>query len=240
MKRLMAPMRELSWRDAVPLLGGLVLLTVYLYQGHHSFYRQHLGGAWAAHPLWDMQAQGYQFLAALVCMALLPALWIRLSGAGRLADYGVALGDWRFGLRFLLLGMVALALPLYINAGAADFQAEYPLARVAGTSLGLFLLWELCYLVYYIAWEFFFRGFWQLGLQARIGFLGAMALQTGVSTVMHGGKPQGEMLAAIVAGPVFGLVAVRTRSVLWVLLLHWYVGGMTDLFCLLRGGGWLP
>ena len=45
--------------------------------------------------------------------------------------------------------------------------------------------------------------------------------------------------ATLRVGPVlviFGLVAVRTRSVLYVILLHWYVGLMTDLFCILRGG----
>ena len=65
-------------------------------------------------------------------------------------------------------------LPLVIqaNAGLPEFQAEYPLAGIAGRSLRLFLLWELCYLTYYVAWEFFFRGFWQIGLLRHLGVIG--------------------------------------------------------------------
>ena len=62
--------------------------------------------------------------------------------------------------------------------------------------------------------------------------LGVVTILYVLSTVMHIGKPEGETMAAIVAGLVFGLVAMRTRSVLYVILLHWYVGLMTDLFCI--------
>jgi membrane protease YdiL (CAAX protease family) len=187
-------------------------------------------------PFAEWYAHGYQFLAAFGLLFVLPCLWIRLGTDESLADHGLRVGDWRFGLKLLGVAMLALAIPLYVNAGSPEFQAEYPLAGVAGRSARLFLLWELCYLVYYVAWEFFFRGFWQLGLSRHLGLVGALALQTAVSTVMHIGKPGAETTAAIAAGLVFGLVAVRTRSVLYVILLHWYVGLMTDLFCILRGG----
>jgi membrane protease YdiL (CAAX protease family) len=236
MKGLVAPLSEVDRRAHVAIWGGIVLLTIYLYQGHHAFFTRHFSGLGPQGALVEWFAHGYQFLAAFVLLLAVPCLWIRLGAKESLADHGLCVGDWRFGLKFLGLAMLVLAVPLYVNAGSPDFQAEYPLARMAGRSARLFLLWELCYLVYYVAWEFFFRGFWQIGLSRHLGVIGAMALQTAVSTVMHIGKPQGETVAAIAAGVVFGLVAVRTRSVLYVILLHWYVGLTTDLFCILRGG----
>jgi len=236
MENLLAPLSEVRRRTHVAVWGGTVLLTVYLYQGNHSFFTRQFSDLVTGGLFADWYAHGYQFLAAFVLLLVVPCFWIRLGTEQSLADCGLRVGDWRFGLKFLALAMLVLVLPLYVNAGSSEFQAEYPLARIAGRSMRLFLLWELCYLVYYVAWEFFFRGFWQLGLSRDLGFIGALALQTAVSTVMHIGKPEGETMAAIVAGVVFGLVAVRTRSVLYVILLHWYVGLMTDLFCILRGG----
>jgi membrane protease YdiL (CAAX protease family) len=236
MKKLLEPLSEVKRRAHVAIWGGLVLLTIYLYQGHHSFFTRQLSSLAADDAFAEWYAHGYQFLAAFVLLLVVPCLWIRLGTKESLADHGLCVGDWRFGLKFLGLGMLALAVPLYVNASSPEFQAEYPLAGIAGRSARLFLLWGLCYLVYYVAWEFFFRGFWQIGLSRDLGLIGALALQTAVSTVMHIGKPQAETMSAILAGVVFGLVAERTRSVLYVILLHWYVGVMTDLFCILRGG----
>ena len=37
------------------------------------------------------------------------------------------------------------------------------------TSLKLYLIYQGAYLFKWIAWEFFFRGFWQIGLSRRLG-----------------------------------------------------------------------
>ncbi len=237
MNGLATTFRALRPRSLVAVFGGLALLTVYVYQGHHSFYTEHLppGSLPGMSPAWE--AHCWQFLAALLCMGLLPLAWWRLAERRPLAEVGLSLGDWRFGLKFLALAIPVLAVPLYINAGSPAFQAEYPLAgAVVGSSWRSFLAWQACYAVYYLAWEFFFRGFWQLGQKRHLGLLGAMALQASASTLLHIGKPEGETMAAVLAGLVFGLVALRSRSFLYVFLLHWYVGAATDLLCLVRAG----
>jgi membrane protease YdiL (CAAX protease family) len=175
-------------------------------------------------------------------MLLIPIAWWRLAERGRFAELGLGLGDWRFGLRFTAAAALALPPLLWINAGSPAFQQEYPLVALAGASWLHFAAWQLCYAVYYFAWEFFFRGFLQLGQRHRLGVLGATALQLSASTLLHIGKPQGETMAAVFAGLIFGLVALRSRSFLYLFLLHWYVGCLTDLFCLIRAGeaGGLP
>jgi membrane protease YdiL (CAAX protease family) len=236
LRRLLEPLERASWRELASVFGGLALTTVYLYQGHASFFARELGAPFTGSPYAEWLARGWQFGAAFVLLGLLPALWLRLGQRRPLADGGLRIGDWRAGLALAGVAAAALAVPLYLNAGSPEFQAEYPLAKIAGRSAATFALYEATYLVYYLGWEFFFRGFWQLGLERALGAVGAMALQSGVSTVMHIGKPEGETLAAIVAGAGFGLIALRTRSVLYPILIHWYVGVATDLLCLLRSG----
>jgi membrane protease YdiL (CAAX protease family) len=240
-KELLRPLRAIDRPTLVGVFGGLVLCCVYLYPGNHAFFTRHLAHLVplaAGSPFAEWAAHGYQFAAAFLLLFVVPLAWARLGAGLGGADLGLALGDWRLGLKLVAVGVVILALPLYLNGGQADFQAEYPLAKVATRSVGLFLAWELCYLVYYLAWEFFFRGFWQLGLSRGVlGVAGALALQTAVSTVMHIGKPAGETFAAILGGLVFGLIALRTRSILYGLALHWYLGMATDLFSALRARG---
>lgn len=210
-------------------------MVIYLVQGHHSFYTKHLAAPlFGAEPYNDWYRHLYQFLAAFVLLAILPALAARFALGVRLADQGVTLGDWRFGFPAVAVGILVLTPVMYFGSLNPAIQKEYPLTRLAGCGTDLFVLWELCYLVYYIAWEYFFRGFNLFLLKEHWGVTAAILYQTVPSTVLHIGKPQSEMMAAILGGVLFGALAIRTRSMLYPLLLHWYVGACTDFFSLLN------
>ncbi len=206
-------------------------MTVYLYQGHHSFYTRHLAEAFVGKdPYNDWYRHLYQNIAALVLLAVIPLLLARFTLGKGLRDQGVALGDWRFGLKAMGVGVLVLTPLLYVGSFDPAIQREYPLTKLAGCGWDLFVLWELTYLLYYIAWEYFFRGFNLFLLEERWGATAAILYQMVPSTLLHIGKPQPEMLAAVVGGVIFGALALRTRSMLYPLLLHWYVGACTDLF----------
>jgi membrane protease YdiL (CAAX protease family) len=160
-----------------------------------------------------------------------PLAVMRFGFGVRPAELGLALGDWRFGARAVLV-LCALVTPLLVvNAYDPGFQREYPLTKLAGLSTTTWILWELTYLVYYIPWECFFRGTLLFGLRERFGTAGALGFQTAVSCLVHVGKPFGEILGAAPAGFLFGALALRTRSIVWPLLFHWYLGALTDVLC---------
>jgi membrane protease YdiL (CAAX protease family) len=217
----------------VVLLGGSTLMVIYVYQGHHSFYTRHLAAPlFGADPYNDWYRHLYQFLAALLLLAAIPALSARLFLGEGLRAQGVGLGDWRFGLKAVGVGIVVLTPILYFGSFDLEIQREYPLTRLAGCATDLFILWELSYLGYYIAWEYFFRGFNLFLLEKHWGAAPAILYQTVPSTLLHIGKPESETMAAIAGGILFGALAIRTRSMLYPLLLHWYVGACTDFFSL--------
>lgn len=228
--------RDLERAGASHVLLGTFLLVIFYYQLDAGNLRpllaRHLGpttngAAWLA--------LGVRFLGGLFLLVGVPALWARWRDGATLRDLGWRIGDWRFGLKAALLLVVLFTPFLYANAGLAAVRARYPLLRVSHWSPARFVAWEATYLVYYLAWEGFFRGFWLLELRRRSGFPAAMLLQTAVSTVFHVGVPETETMSALAAGLLFGFVAIRSESVLPVVLVHWYVGAATDLFCLLRG-----
>jgi membrane protease YdiL (CAAX protease family) len=219
----------------IVFVGGSALMAVYVYQGHHSFYTAHLAQPlFGDDPYNDWYRHLYQFLAAFLLLAVVPALlsWFVLGRSPR--NLGLRLGDWRFGCRAVLVGVLLLTPILYFASLDPEIQQEYPLTRLAGCATDLFVLWELSYLLYYISWEFFFRGFNIFLLEHRWGAAVALLYQVVPSTLLHIGKPQSETLAAVAGGILFGALALRTRSMIYPLLLHWYVGAGTDFFCLLN------
>ncbi|MDY0000579.1 MAG: CPBP family intramembrane glutamic endopeptidase [Polyangia bacterium] len=206
-------------------------MAIYVYQGHHTFFSKHLAGPFFGDdPYTDWYRHLYQFLSALLLLGVVPAILSRTLLGRTLRSQGVQLGDWRFGCRFLVVAVLILTPLLYFGSFDPELQREYPLTRLAGCAPDLFVLWELSYLTYYVAWEYFFRGFNLFLIEERWGSGAALLYQIIPSTLLHIGKPQSETMAAILGGLLFGALALRTRSMLYPLLLHWYVGICTD-FC---------
>lgn len=218
-------------RTWVVLLGSALLMCIFVYQGNPAFYAKHLAGITPSWAPPDAARHAYEFGASFLLFFLIPLLCVKLLLKEKLADYGLRLGDLRFGMAFVGVSALVLPLFLYLASRSPDFRAVYPLWRQAAGSAGGFGLWVFLYLFYYIGWEFFFRGFILFGLRDSTTPFIAVMMQTLPSTIIHIGKPQGETMSAVFAGIVFGMVALRTRSILYVLLVHWYVGALTHLFC---------
>jgi membrane protease YdiL (CAAX protease family) len=221
-------------RAAGILLAASLLPAVYRYFATPAFFAQHWGGTG---PFSPMYAVLYAWFGVFVLFFIVPAaaakLWLKMD----LRDLGLRIGDWKKGLAIagVLLPVVVLALVPTSRMG--DFRAEYPLYHAAGRSLGIFVVYELCYAFYYFGWEFVFRGFMLFGLAGSFGALNAVLIETIPSTLVHIGKPAGEAFAAIVAGVAFGAIALRTRSILYVFLLHWLIGVALDVL-IVFGPAW--
>lgn len=214
----------------ITLVLAAFLMVLFAYQGHPDFFLSHFGNLRWVRERPDFYSQAYRFLFTFVVFFLIPALIVTMLHRKPLREYGLTLGDRRFGGYFIVLSFILLPVPLYMSAGSADFLREYPLWSDVGATPANWVLWMFMYLLYYIGWEFFFRGFMQFSLVGKIAPFFIIMMQTLASTIIHIGKPEGEMLLAIVGGIVFGSVALRTRSILYPLVVHWYVGALTELF----------
>ncbi len=210
------------------LLLAPLLLTTFRCYGGGNFYLEKL--APSLNLLRDPReaAAYFYFLASFLLLGVVPLLVVRFVFREPIASYGLQLGDWRFGLR-----AVALLAPLAMLASIGgsrmpQFAAEYPIYRGAGASAGAFLAYSLAYLTFYAGWEILFRGFMQFGLRTAFGDWNAILVQTAVSCLAHIGKPDGEIFGSILAGVIWGIVAFRSRSILYVLILHWLLGVSLD------------
>lgn len=225
---IFAPVRRAEWWFWALLIGAMVL---HLVPGSRRFFVQSFTMAgddprvieWLS-ILWH---HGATFL-----VFLLPLLLVRRLG---IFERGVSLfkpGDWRWGLRWTLVACAVVTLPTWISASDPQMQREYPLAMMAFDSVPMFVFFLSSYLLYYIGWEAFFRGFIGFGMQG-LGYTPflAMMVQVSLSTIIHIGKPDAELTGAIIGGVLMGVLALRSGSLLWPLLFHFYIGTINTLFC---------
>lgn len=213
------------------LLSAPLLLTLYYYHGYALHFTEYFPG-FKGHPLVGYFGTLWQFGVFFVLVFLIPLFIVKFRFKAPLTDFGFSLGDKRFGFRFTLVVIPLLVVPLiYLGSRFPDLQAEYPLAKVLLQRHDLVIWYEMAYVIfYYFAWEFFFRGFLLFGLRDRYGDMAAIMIQTVSSCLIHLGKPESEILGALVVGIIFGVLALRTRSFWYVFFIHAAIGVLTDVF----------
>lgn len=216
---------------ALLLLVALLAQVAYWYLGSPG--PQLLAGSEAQRSL---RAALPAILWALLFLLTLPALFVQLTGDSW-RRMGVGLGDAAFGIKLLLVALPLAVGALLVGSLFPAVQATYPWAGDwPGRSTLHLLAWTGLYALYYLAYEFFYRGFLLRGLEPYWGLSAAIWVQTLASTLLHLGKPAAETLGAIPMGLAFAAVAVRSRSLLWPVLLHLLIGVLTDAFSLWRQG----
>ncbi|MBK8009899.1 MAG: CPBP family intramembrane metalloprotease [Deltaproteobacteria bacterium] len=239
--------RGLDLRAGAVMLSASLLLVVFRKFGGSSYFEQSL--AWPAlrgeggHlSLWG---DGYWFVACFVLLGLVP-FSLNLVPALRPSVMGIGAGDWRFGIKWTVL----LFLPMFVIVIAASrfdaFAQYYPLNDALGreavdyfagrgtpsqTFLIRLIAYEVLYAVYFIGWEYFFRGHLTFGLFDRLGANGVL-VGTIPFALMHVGKPFPEALGSIVAGVALGLFALRARSFWYGFVLHVAIAWSMDFWAL--------
>lgn len=170
---------------------------------------------------------------------VVPALGaLAIVGIGAILDldrerWGLGLGDWRWwGPR---AGALGLAIIPFVGLSAAmfpDLLAFYPSRNARGPA-DVFALAMLGRGVYFVAWEWFFRGFLVFGLAPATGAPGAIAIQAYPFLLLHRNKPLSEMSTSFTGAVVLGAFCWRARSVVPAILLHWWMNVSMELL------GWL-
>jgi hypothetical protein len=193
--------------------------------------------AWKGRMTGDFASVMLYFCSFFALLFALPLAVILIYGKASgivPSSFGLAIGSWKSGVILGAAGLPFILLGLFAGARDPAMQEYYPFSRQAMESPGRFVLYESAYLVlYYMAWEFTFRGVMLFGLLSMLpptpaGVLIAVAVQTVVSTVFHIGHPDSEILGAFIFGVFAGLLTAATGSFLYALVLHASAGILND------------
>jgi len=195
---------------------------------------------------WDNEM--ISFFAGAVLLVFIPILLIKLVYRQPLVLYGLGMPPrrrWKLAVQSSLC-VTAVSLPFFwFGSRLSDMRALYPLYRpFDGTAS--FLLYELSYLLFFIAIEFIFRGYLLFGLAgvrddevnagaADSGAPGAyyfgkyaLLIQMLSYTAWHLGKPTLELWGTLVWGLTAGATAYTVRSIWPVVVSHWLLNVFID------------
>lgn len=211
-----------------------LILFVYCYFGSYSFFEK----------TFDVKDINYwkiiyHNMMPFLLFFVLGLIYTKVVLKSSPKDFGFKRGNWKFGLT--VMGLATLIVPLLALSTVLDkdMSTTYPLVDFKTYSAWWQIaLYFLSYIMYYIGWEYLFRGIALFGTKDKLGTLGAILLTTLISSLIHTsiasfGKPMIETLSAIPAGLIFGYITNKSESQFYSLYTHALVGILTDIFIFL-------
>lgn len=225
--------RNLNTKVVTIFLTVAILQTISWYFTSKGFFSKNL----YIYFLEDDNAQLYGFLFWFMgdCFTLLviPFLIIKYGFKEKISSYGVKLGDYKKGILISLLFIIPMLVVIWFVSGMTDFRNYYPILHSAKENWNVFFIFELGLLIYMFAWEFFWRGYMLFGLEQEFGYY-AVFIQMIPFVILHNGKPFLETFGAILGGIILGVLALRTRSYIYGVIIHFTIIFSLDLFSTIR------
>jgi len=179
----------------------------------------------------------YWSFACVVCYLVLPGLFTSVILKNNLFKTGFQWGESCRHLGIYGLFLAAILPVVYCVSFLDGFQETYPFLHFTPQTFSSmrFLVWEIAYLLQFIALEYFFRGFILFNLEPKMGKMAVLVAMLPYCMI-HFGKPFPETIGSIIAGIVLGVMALKSRSVIPGIILHYCVAITMDLLSL-RGKG---
>ncbi len=224
----------LDKKVVIVLLSVAVLQTVSYYYTSRRFFRIHfyrdfLSGngnvALIEYLFW--------FIGDFVTFFLVGSLIIKFLLKEKVKDFGLTFGDYKTGFYFTFIFMIVMIPILWIVSSYPAFTAKYPHLASAKGDWGIFFVFEAGMFIYMFAWEFIWRGFMLFGLEKRFGYY-AVLMQMIPFVILHNGKPDIETFSAILGGIALGALALRTRTFLYGVFVHFGIMFSIDFFSAIR------
>lgn len=167
-------------------------------------------------------------------LALIPSfVIIHFVFKEKISEFGFKFGDWKFGLKFSSIFILFMSIILWFVTANQEFNTKYPLLTSTKYSATTFLVYEIGMLLYLFGWEFTWRGFMLFGLEKRFGYY-SIFFQMIPFTILHFGKPFLETIGSIPGAIALGILALRTRSFYYCVIVHFSVMFVIDTISILR------
>ena len=233
LKELWNIIKKLDRKVVIIFLSIAVLQTVSWYFTSRRFFRYNYFEQLQFDRNVFLYEYFYWFAGDFVTLFLIPVLIIKLLLRESLINYGFRIGDHKTGLKISILFLVIMIPIVWLVSAGSDFIQTYPQLNDVKYSWNIFLVFEAGILLYMIAWEFIWRGFLLFGLEHKFGYYSVL-FQMIPFVILHNGKPAIETFSAIIAALALGILALRTRSILYCIITHAGVMFFIDLVSVLR------
>ncbi len=231
--KLLNSIKTLDKKVVIILISVAVLQTISWYYTSRGFFRNNFFNLLQFNPNVYLYEYFYWFFGDFFTYFILGTLIIVLLLREKPKDYGLRFGDYKAGLKIAGLFVIIMIPIIWFVSASKDFSSTYPQLNSARNSWDVFLIFELAIFVYLFAWEFIWRGFLLFGLEKKFGYY-AVLIQMIPFVILHNGKPAAETFSAIIGGIALGILALRTRSIFYGVIVHMSVMFSIDFFSTLR------
>ncbi len=221
-------------KENIILFSACVLLPLYMRFGTPAAFDIYLAHLFTDETVQSFARAAYHYITIFFLLGLVPFLIIKSGFKEPLSAYGMQKGDQAFGFRTVFILLIPISLVMMITAAIPGktpplFSDIYPAIPAVKGSMGLFVASSILLFIYYFTFEFFYRGFLLFGLKEKFGSAPAILIQAIPSIIIHFDKPNGELFSSILAEILLGMLALRTGSIFYGILLHFFVGVSIEL-----------
>lgn len=230
---LLTEIKKLDRKSTAVFLTVMIFSTISWYFTSRRFFRLFLYDYFKFNENVDLIEFYYWFIGDTVSLFILPVIVIKFFLREKLSSYGLKAGDRSAGIKISVLFYIIMLPFLWIVTSYNSFQLVYPHIFSARQSWIIFLIYEAGIILYMFSWEFIWRGYMLFGLKEKFGYY-AIFIQTIPFVILHNGKPAAETFGAIAAGLALGVLAFRTGSVFYGVIIHSSVMITIDLISVIR------
>lgn len=226
-------LKGLDKKVLIIFLSVAVIQTISWYYTSKFFFRINLYQFFRENPQVNLLQYVYWFLGDTFSFFILPVIIISFLLKEKISNYGLKAGDSNFGLKISLAVIIFMLIAVWFISSSNTFYLTYPYLGEARENWTVFFIFEILLFVYIFSWEFIWRGFMLFGLEPKFGYY-SIFIQMIPFVILHNGKPVLETFSAIIGGILLGILAIKTRSILYGVLIHCSLIFSMDLISTLR------
>ncbi len=233
LKNLVAIIKQLDRKTVAIFLSVAILQTISFYFTSRRFFRINLFEAFQNYTDAYLIEYLYWFIGDFFTFFILGVFIIKFGFKEKLKDFGLQPGEVKIGLTLSVVFLFVMIILVWIVSATPEFAEKYPHLTGAKSNWNILFIYETGMLLYMFAWEFIWRGFMLFGLEKKFGYYSVL-IQMIPFVILHNGKPFLETFGAIFGGIALGMLALRTRSFYYCVIIHIGVMFSIDFISSLR------
>ncbi len=210
-----------------------ILQTISYYYTSRLFFNQKIYSYFDENTKLDLYEFLYWFISDFFILLLIPLLIIKFYFKETISGYGINLKNFKQGILVTIIAGIIILPVTYIISKSASFNNFYPMYSNLDESIKTFLLYESFFLIFLFAWEFIWRGFLLFGLEEKFGWY-AIFIQMIPFVILHNGKAVTETFSSIFGALFLGILALRTRSMVYGFIIHAIIILSLDVFAIIK------
>ncbi len=208
-------------------LCGLLMILTFEF-GSQKFYLDQIAPSGS-----QLQAWGWWFSVQGVTGFLIPVLVLVMIFRQRPSEIGLGLGNWKLAWILFAAYLPVVIIGTWVLSDGTAFQLEYPHHRGAAASWSTFAVYHALFFVYWIGWEYLWRGFVLFGTAHTFG-VHAILVQAVPFALLHIHKPTSELVLSLLGGLILGALVWHCRSFWIAVPIHASQMLVLDFWCTLR------